>query len=404
LTIYEWTNCEEKKLNALLYDLRHSDRVSNFVKQKEDKELLDYYYLTDEDSDNLTNLGVLFVGKQSQRGRLSNAPVVQCIKYDDMGEKVQKWLWDDYTMNPMELISDIWEKIPEWKESTEISDGLFRTEIPAYPQKVIRELLGNALVHRPYTIRGDIFINIHPHHIEVTNPGRLPLGVTADNILHTTKKRNEHMANLFYALKLMEREGSGYDMMYEVLLSQGKNVPIVVEGEDSVTAIVERKIVNQESIKVMQIAYRNYAIKQKQAICLGLIAQHESLTSSQLQKLLNLKDSRELRPWLSVLLDKGIVVSNDSHSKGKEYRIESRLLRDSHYKGKTSLKRIENYRIKELIIEDLKIYKRSKLTDIHQRIGAEIPYRRLQMQMQSLIQEGRVMQIGSKRWTQYELV
>ena len=38
----------------------------------------------------MTNLGVLFIGTQSQRGRLMNSPVVQCIKYDANGEKVQK--------------------------------------------------------------------------------------------------------------------------------------------------------------------------------------------------------------------------------------------------------------------------------------------------------------------------
>ena len=67
-----------------------SDRVSNFVKQKETKEILDFYYLTDPDSDKMTNLGVLFIGKQTQRGRIQNAPVIQCIKYDQNGEKVNK--------------------------------------------------------------------------------------------------------------------------------------------------------------------------------------------------------------------------------------------------------------------------------------------------------------------------
>lgn len=116
---------------------------------------------------------------------------------------------------------------------------MFRRNIPAYPESVIRELMGNALVHRPYTIRGDIFLNIHPDYIEIVNPGLLPIGVTADNILHVTKKRNEHMAALFYALHLMEREGSGYDMMYEKLLANGKSVPIVEEGDDYVKVRVE---------------------------------------------------------------------------------------------------------------------------------------------------------------------
>lgn len=170
-----------------MYLIKHSDRVSSFVKQKDVKELLDYYYMTDADSDKMTQLGVLFLGKQTQRGRIMNAPVIQVIKYDSYGDKVNKWLWDDFSKTPYEQINEIWNEVPEWRESSEISDGMFRRNIPAYPESVIRELISNALVHRPYTIRGDIFINIYPEYMEIVNPGRLPLGITVENILHSTK-------------------------------------------------------------------------------------------------------------------------------------------------------------------------------------------------------------------------
>ena len=161
LTSYEWQNADEGKLTTLLLDLRASDRVSKFAKEKSDKELLDFYNLTDSESDYMTNLGVLFIGKQTQRSKMLCAPVIQCIKYDRYGEKVNKWLWDENRFNPKELINEVWTKVPEWTESTEIADGMFRRNIPAYPEPVVRELLCNALVHRQYTIRGDIYINIH---------------------------------------------------------------------------------------------------------------------------------------------------------------------------------------------------------------------------------------------------
>ena len=53
---------------------------------------------------------------------------------------------------------------------------------------------------------------------------------------------------------------------------------------------------------------------------------------------------------------------------------------DSNYKGTTSLKRIESYRLRELIMEDLRIYQPCSITDIHERIGKEIPLRKLQFQ------------------------
>ena len=399
---WSWKDADKEKLEMLLQNLRNSNRVSEFVKQKEDKELLDYYFLTVEESDKMTNLGVLFIGTQSQRGRLMNAPVVQCIQFDQYGDKVWKYLIDDFTKNPQEIIEAIWNNVPVWRESNEISDGLFRKEIPAYDEAVVRELTCNALVHRPYTVRGDIFINIHPDRIEVVNPGALPLGVTPQNILHKTVKRNEHFANLCYALQMMEREGSGYDKMYEVLLSNGKQIPKVEEGDDYVKAIVGRRIISQEAIKVIRYALQVAELRQKQIICLGLIALHESISAANLIKLLNLKNRDELSPWLDKLVDDGIVETS-GRKKGKEYRVCSHILKESGYKGQTSLKRIEPYRIRELIIEDLKIYECASLRDIQQRIGDEISYQKLWKQLDNMIKEGILESTGKNRWTKYRL-
>ena len=399
---WSWKDADKEKLKMLLQNLRTSNRVSDFVKQKEDKELLDYYSLTVEESDKMTNLGVLFIGTQSQRGRLMNAPVVQCIQFDQYGDKVWKYLIDDFTKNPQEIIEAIWNNVPVWRESNEISDGLFRKEIPAYDEAVVRELTCNALVHRPYTVRGDVFINIHPDRIEVVNPGALPLGVTPQNILHKTVKRNEHFANLCYALQMMEREGSGYDKMYEVLLSNGKQIPIVEEGDDYVKAIVGRRIISQEAIKVIRYALQKTELRQKQIICLGLIAQHESISAADLIKLLNLKNRDALSPWLDKLVDDGIVETS-GRKKGKEYRVCSYILKESGYKGQTSLKRIEPYRLRELIIEDLKIYECASLRDIQQRIGDEISYQKLWKQLDNMIKEGILESTGKNRWTKYRL-
>ena len=399
---WSWKDADKEKLKTLLRHLRTSSRVSDFVKQKEDKELLDHYFLTVEESDRMTNLGVLFIGTQSQRGRLMNAPVVQCIQFDQYGDKVWKYLIDDFSKNPQEIIEAIWNNVPVWRESNEISDGLFRKEIPAYDEAVVRELTCNALVHRPYTVKGNIFINIHPDRIEVVNPGALPLGVTPQNILHKTVQRNEHFANLCYALQMMEREGSGYDKMYEVLLSNGKQIPKVEEGDDYVKAIVERRIISQEAIKVIRCALQVAGLRQKQIICLGLIAQHESISAAGLIKLLNLRNRAELSPWLDKLVDDG-VVETCGRKKGKEYRVNASILKRSDYKGTTSLKRIEPYRLRELIIEDLKIYECSGLKDIQQRIGSEIPYKKVLEQMKAMLAAGIVESVGENRWVKYKL-
>jgi len=186
-----------------------SERVKQSVKEKSDEELLEHYLLAD--GEYLTNLGILCIGKRTDRARLGSAPVVQFIKYDENDAKVNKIVWDDYSLNPMEMLEGIWNEVPDWKESYEFPDGLYRQNIAHYEKTVVRELLINALVHRPYTQRGDIFINLYPDRLQIVNPGLLPLGVYTRNILHASVRRNENLAKVFHDLKLMEREGSGYD-------------------------------------------------------------------------------------------------------------------------------------------------------------------------------------------------
>lgn len=131
---------------------------------------------------------------------------------------------------------------------------------------------------------------------------------------------------------------------------------------------------------------------------------HESITARELEKLLELENSEALRPWLQPLVKQGLVISRNVRSRGIEYRVNSILLQKADYKGPTSLKRIEDYRLKELIIEDLKIYKEARIGDMRERIGVEISEKRIKTQILSLEEDGIVGRKGSNRWTVYYLI
>lgn len=391
-------NFDEEKKNQFLSEIRNSERVSNFVKEMSDEELLNYYHFTKDDF--LTNLGILWIGKREDRAFLQFSPVVQFIKYDELDRKVNKIVWDDFTTNPKDLIESILKDIPDWQEFYELPDGMFRKQIRHYDERVIRELLANALVHRPYTQRGDIFINLFPERLEIHNPGLLPLGVTPQNILHTTVKRNEHLAKVFYDLKLMEREGSGYNLIYDRLLSNGKPLPKVEEGNDRVTVIIEKRIINPDIIDFITKADETFQLKQKERITLGLIAQKESLTAIQLSEILELNDSAELKNWLG-RLEKLELIKTKGKTRGKEYFIKPKMLRTFNFKGKTTLKGIESHRLRELILRDLEIYQEAKVSEIHQRIGLEIPLRKIKYELKKLVNEEEINTSGKGRWFKY---
>jgi ATP-dependent DNA helicase RecG len=386
------------KRDKLVQALRASDRVKASVKEKSDDELLDHYQLAQAET--LTNLGVLCIGRQHHRARMATAPVVQFIKYDDHGQKVNKLVWDDHTQSPMELIEAAWLEVPDFRERYELPDGLFRQNVPAFDEIVVRELLVNALVHRPYTQRGDVFLNLHPDRLEVVNPGPLPLGVTPQNVLHTTVRRNEHLARLFHDLKLMEREGSGFDRIFEVLLSQGRPAPELVELHDRVQVTVRRRILKPEVIDFMAKADQTYQLTQRERIALGLLAQQDALTARELAAALELPSIAALQPWIRRLLEWHLVHSA-GRTQGTRYFVDPDLLRSLEFAGRTTLKRIEPHRLAALVLEDLQRYPRSAISEVHQRIGGEIHPRQVKRAVDQLIEQGIVRFEGDKRWRRY---
>ncbi|MFZ2358084.1 MAG: ATP-binding protein [Anaerolineae bacterium] len=386
------------KLAAFTAAIRASSRVKASVKEKGDAELLDHYYLAIDR--HLTNLGILCVGRRQDRVQLGAAPVIQFIKYDQDDRKVSKLSWDDHSLTPMELVEAVWREVPDFRETYELPDGLFRQYLPAYDQRVVRELLVNALVHRPYTQRGDIYLNLYPDRLQVVNPGLLPLGVTPQTILHQSVRRNDEMARVFHDLGLMEREGSGYDLLYEVLTSQGRKLPEVREGSDRVEVVVYRRVIKPVVIDFLSKADAAYHLTQRERIALGILVQYDALTMRELANLLELQDTSSVNFWIERLLEWRIVKQVGKTS-GTRYFVDPDLLDRMNFPSKTTLARIETHRLRALILEDLRRHPGSSTSKMRERIGDEIPMQQIRRQLAILTKEGLVVFRGDKRWRRY---
>lgn len=294
--------------------------MSDRVRLKTDAELLDHYLMAD--AQQLTHLGVLWLGQRQDRAVLRHAPVIQCIRYDEQGRKVFKRAWDDFSLNPQELIDAVWREVPDWRDS--------------------------------------------------------------------------------YDLKLMEREGSGYDRLYETLLASGRPGPKVEEGDDRVMVTVQRRIAHPGVIDLIAEADSSHQLWPRERTTLGLIAQHEALTAIQLAKALALKNAEALQPWLGRLLDFGLVLTR-GRTKGTTYLVNPDVLKATQFRGRTSLRGIERHRLRELVLRDLGIYGRSRRGDIHARIGVEIPERMLRSELAAMVRDGLLTPVGEAGGRHYEL-
>ena len=396
-TYVDYKDIPQDNIKKFVQDIRESDRVKAHVKQMSDEEIIEHYNLFD--GKRVTNLGVLWLGTASQRSRISYPITVQYIVYNNLEQKVRKEEWHDNSLNPKELLMDIERTATELNYAYEIPDGLFRKQIRHYHPKVIRELLLNAFAHHCFTISNDIMICVFPDRMEISSPGGLPLGVTKDNILHQRHRRNPHFTTIMSDLKLMEGEGSGYDLIYEITSMDSKKPPIIESSFNETKVILYSEIQNADIIPLLDYTQRNYSLSQKNFIAFGAIAKTEKIRSLDLTEYLQLSDEDRLRNYIGNLL-KDEIVLKDGRGKGTYYKINPKLISNAKVNKKTTLKTIEPYRLKALILEDLKNHPMSMIDEMAYRLP-DVDFDELKKMVRRMATNGEINHDNSRRYRRY---
>ena len=354
-----------QNLQNFAAEIRKSIRVRDHIKQLDDFEIAENYHLVD--GEKLTNIGVLWIGTSKQRSGLCYPLTVQYIVYNALEEKVRKEEWHDLTMNPKDLLLDIERKAIELTYSYEFPNGLFRKQIRHYNPKLLRELLVNAFAHKSYTISNDIMIKVYPDRLEITNPGGLPLGISKENILHTKHRRNPNMIEIMSALEMMEGEGSGYDLIYELNAKEAKLPPEIDSSYNEFKVTQRADIIDVELLPLLDYVMQNYLLSQKSFIAFGIIARERKILSTQLTKQLQLTGEDRLRSYVDKILAEGLIVKSGT-KKATRFQINPQLIQNAKANIKTSLKTIEPYALKALIIEDVKKHQGTRISEIASRI------------------------------------
>lgn len=122
-----------------------------------------------------------------------------------------------------------------------IMPGVYeRLDEPLYPIEALREALANALCHRDYGVGGgSIGVAIYDDRLEITSTGRLPFGLTPDDLLvpHESRRLNPLIADVFYRRGIIERWGRGTLKILELAERAGLPPP---EFEDRLGEVTVR--------------------------------------------------------------------------------------------------------------------------------------------------------------------
>jgi ATP-dependent DNA helicase RecG len=191
----------------------------------------------------------------------------------------------------------------------ELADGLtlaasgFRT-LHRYPERVIKEAVTNALIHRDYRLNQDIQIRIFDNRIEVSSPGMFPGRITPATIQHA----GSFARNPLLASNLREfpdppnvDAGEGVRMMFNQMREKNLYPPQYSEFRKLAGEAVSVVLLNEERPPIWEQVS-------------DWIDRNGTISNSGIRKIAGLdtlKASKQLKNWV----EQGLLVNNSEKGK-----------------------------------------------------------------------------------------
>ena len=172
-----------------------------------------------------TNAYVILTGNEAVRS------VVQCGVFKGTTKAV---FVDrrEFAGTPQELIEESYQYVLRNIHMGARFKGVYRQDVYEIPPDAVRELIVNAIVHRSYIDHSSIQIAIYDDRLEITSPGRLPMGQTIERMKQGYSKiRNEALASAFEYMGYIEHWGSGILRVMQEVRDAGLPEPEFLGGD-----------------------------------------------------------------------------------------------------------------------------------------------------------------------------
>jgi len=213
------------------------------------------------DSWNITNLGALLFARDLTKFKGLEFKTLRIILYTGKGRieaHPELNFKEGYACGFEHFVQFIMERT-----SVEVIEKVFRETKTMYPERTVRELLANALIHQDLWQSGThTMIEIFPNRIEMTNPGT-PL-VDINRFIDTPpKSRNEKIAILMHNFDLCELRGSGVDRAIEAVEKAILPAPKFIKGDFYTKVVIYPKKTFAEMTKEDRIraCYQHCCLK-----------------------------------------------------------------------------------------------------------------------------------------------
>ena len=239
----------EADIEKLCFDMKQvalrncrSDEERALVKDVTPKQLLSWGILTEYEGKLVpTNAYAILTGADILHCTF------QCAVFKD-NERVIFVDRREFIGAVQDIIEDAYQFVLRNIHLGAVIEGLYRQDVYEIPPAAIRELIINAAVHRSYLDNGNIQVAIFDNRLEITSPGKLPLGQTIEKMREGySKVRNEALAMAFSYMHLIERWGTGMLRIAKMIREASLGELEILGGETELRFNIYRKQATEQA-------------------------------------------------------------------------------------------------------------------------------------------------------------
>lgn len=192
--------------------------------------------LQDDGRYSVTNLGALLVARDLAALPSLRKRRLRVVRFGGEGRTdiLDDTFFDEgYALALPKAQSHILQLLP----AEDVLEGAFRRIRYAYPERAIRELLANTIIHQDlHDARQSPEVHLFANRIEFSNPGIML--VPQDRVLNAQPKtRNVALVNLLRQMDLCEEEGTGFDIVVADCEARHLAAPKIVSDDATGTTV-----------------------------------------------------------------------------------------------------------------------------------------------------------------------
>lgn len=188
-------------------------------------------------------------------------------------------------------------------------EGLYRRDIPEYPEEAIREALVNAVAHRDYShlARGSyIQVRLFADRLEIQSPGGLYGNVTEENIEEEQSTRNRVLMRLMEDFHIVENRGSGIKNMIEAMRKANLEPPRLQDKRGSFWVTFRSHTLMSPDAVAWLNQFASLSLNDRQRKSLVSLKHNAQITNREYQRL-NYIDSVTANRELGSLVQSGLI-------------------------------------------------------------------------------------------------